>query len=295
MKHWLLALALGVAAPAAWPLDDKPHVLVQFEIVAPAFRLNLPQRSVAQSNIGNEVALQIAQRYAFADWTVTPRDGETRLGALLLKLEEENAVPNPRIVMRWYAGSDPASATKLPIPAVVLYAATDANWDTNSRPTFETRVTDKLREAMSNDGFYEQLFTHFVQTQPIVKSAKATITDRAIDVPVSWRQMLLGQSSIVELRFTPRDVPDGDPAQLTLTPVIARQVVDASTNSTATLLRGAVNEARIGVTMLPLTQNWNERLPTLLRDAEVSGYLKKYEPGEFAGTAGGLVVDVDVE
>lgn len=295
MTRWLLAIAACVAAQAAWSLDDKPHVVVQFEIVATAFKLNLPQRSVAQTNVGTEVATQIAQRYAFADWTLTPRDAQTRLGALVLKLEEENAVPNPRVVMRWYAGVDVASAAKLPIPAVVLYAATDANWDTNSRQTFETRATDKLREAMSNDGFYEQLFTHFVQAHPIVKNAKATITDRAIDVPVNWRQMLLGESSVVEMRFTPRDVPDGDRAQLTLTPVIARQVVvDAATNSTATLLRGAVNEARVGVTALPLTANWNDQLPDLLRDADVSCYLTKYEPGEFAGTAGGLVIDTDI-
>jgi hypothetical protein len=132
-----------------------------------------------------------------------------------------------------------------------------------------------------------------LQTQPFIRSAKATITDRAIDVPVNWRQISLGESSIVEVRFTPRDPPGGDRAQLTLTPVIARQViVDPATNSTGTLLRGAVNEARVGVTMLPLTANWNDQLPTLLRDAEVSCYLKKYEPGEFAGTADGLVVDV---
>lgn len=290
----VLAALLACAPWSAWALDTKPHVVVNFEIVAPAFKLNLPQRSAAQTTLGAEVSSQVAQRFGFADWTLTPRDDQARLGLLLLKLEEEpNTVPNPRIVVKWYGGADAATAKELPLPPIEVYAPTNPNWDTNSRANFETRVIDKLREAMRNDAFYDQFFKVFLRTLPIAKTVKALPSDRAIDVPVTWRDMLLAPDSVIVVRFRPAADAASEPGQLTLKPVMQRRVlIDAANNVTSTFLRGAVDTALIGVHRLDLVGNWNDRLPALLNNAEARAYLVEYKPLDFADTDEGLVLDL---
>lgn len=288
------AALLAFTASASWALDSKPHVVVNFDIVAPAFKLNLPQRSAAQATLGNEIASQVAQRYAFADWTLTPRDDQARLGTLSLRLEEEpNTVPNPRIVVKWYGGADAASAKELAIPPIEVYAPTNPNWDTNSRANFETRVTDKLREAMRSDAFFEQFFKVFLRTLPIAKQVRTAPADRAIDLPVTWRELLLAPESVVVVRFRRASDAGAEAGTLTLNPVAPRRVVlDSANNVTATLLRGAVDEAVVGVHRLDLVGNWNDRLPALLNNAEVRAYLVEYKPLDFADTDDGLVLDL---
>lgn len=293
----LLLLLLLLPVPYAHALDAKPHIVVNFNIEAPTFQRNLPERGAAQDAIGRQLAALIAQRFAFADWTVTAGDAESRLGALVLKLEEDDStVPNPRIVVRWYGAAGPAvvAGKQLPIPAVEIYAPTNPNWDTNSRRNFQTRVLGKLVDIMRADAFYDQLFSVFVSKLPIAEQVKAVANDRAIDVPVAWRELLLAPESVVVVRFRINSGTAVETGTLKLNPIAPRLVVlDPATNTTSTLLRGAVDEATVGVHRLHLVGNWNDELPNLLNGADVTCYLVKYKPLEFGAVDAGLVLNLE--
>ncbi len=290
-----LALLLACSPLGIYALDSKPHIVVGFEIKVPAFERNLPQRAAAQETIARELAKQLAQRFAFADWTIVPRDDQARLGSLLLRLEEEpNTVPNPRIAVRWYGsvGISSVAAKEISIPAVEVYEPTNPNWDTNSRRNFETRVMDKLAAAMRTDAFYDVLFKNFVRNLPISTSVTAQASDRAIDVPMRWREMQLAPESVLVVRFSKQVGATAETGSLRLNPVAARIVVlDTATNTTTTLLRGGVDTATLGVQKINLVNNWSDRLPELLRGAEVRTYIVDYKPVEFVGTGDGLVLD----
>lgn len=288
------ALALALATPSARALDAKPHIVVNFGIEAPAFKRNLPELADAEQAIATQIAAQIAERYAFADWTVAPRDATSRLGSLILRLEEDaTTVPNPRIVVAWYRESvDAADAVKLAIPETEIYAPTNPNWDTNSRRNLQTRVLDKLSQSMRADNFYDSLFTLFLRTLPIATSASAEADNHAVAMPLGWREMLLAPESVVIVRFVKHGDAQTESGSLRLNPV-APQIVppDSADAPSTTLLLGAVSAATLGIHTLALTANWNDQLPALLQGADVRCYLVDYKPVEFAGTSDGLVLD----
>lgn len=288
-------LAMLFAASNALALDTKPHVLVRFEITAPAFVRNLPQRSQSQQSLSEQLAAQMAERYAFADWPVTARDGNAKLGELVLRLEEDGTTePNPSIVVRWYAsfGANDVALQRLPLPEVPIYEPSNPNWDTNSRRDFETRVLSRMNEKTRSDAFYGAFFQIFIRNLSIASTVHAQSGDHVIDVPMQWRDMLLAPESVIVVRFKKTRGAVAEQGSLRLSPVTARILPqDPSTQLSVTMLRGSVDQALFAAQPLNLVSNWNDRLPELLTDAEVRCYIFDYKPVEFAGTAGGLVID----
>ncbi len=105
-----------------------------------------------------------------------------------------------------------------------------------------------------------------------------------------WREMLLAPESVLIVRFSKQVGVSAETGSLRLNPVAPRVVLDAATNTTATLLRGGVDTATVGVQKINLVNNWSDRLPELLRGAEVRTYIVDYKPLEFVGTGDGLVL-----
>jgi hypothetical protein len=276
------ALLLACTPLCVHALDVRPHIVVAFEIKAPAFERNLPERAAAQENIGRELAKRIEQHIGVIDWTVTPRDQQARLGTLVLRLEEEpNTAPNPRIVVNWYGHEENKPPHALGIPAIEVYEPTNPNWDTNSRRLFETRVTSKLLEAINSEEFYDTLFKSFVRGLPISTTASAQPGTQIVDIPLHWRDMLLASTSEIIVRFSKQTGSTVEKGDLHLTPVESQTFeADTTTHAISTRLRGRVQSTDFGLDETNLATKWKDVLPDLLRNATVNCLLYKYQQAD---------------
>jgi len=268
--------------------EGRPYVAVQFEILAPVFRRNLPQRADIETALAQRIGAQISPRFRFADWPGPAADAMTqpKLGTLVVRLEEEEAAPTPRIVMKWYAQFGAGAPRELPIARIEMYSSTDPTWATNNRADFESQAGGKLASEIRTEGFYTLLFRQFVRLLPLATSVRVVPDDRVIVVPLRWQDVLLGPESSVVVRFEKKQGDLTPRGSLTLD-LITKRARDPDIG----FVQGTVKDASFDGHPLELERRWNSTLPQLLKDADVRCYLAEYEQADPESTGDGLVTD----
>ena len=292
----LLALLL-LSAPAGVRAQDppKPHAVVSFEIQARTFRNNLPQRTAAEDELARLIAGELAQRYGFADWTTqqnAPAPGAPAgsIGSLVARLVESPAQPGPQIQVRWFggfgAGAPPAA---LAIPPIEIYAPSNPNWHSNNKSDFVSHVSQKLLATIRADGFMRgELRREWLQRLPIASSVIARAEDRVIVIPRMWKHLRLGQQSVLAVTFSRGSGAQEERGQLKLV-LPSQRPRDPGLG----WVQAGVREASFGTRPLTLTSGWHSDLPTLLGGATATCFIDDYQPLEFEGTAGAVVLNPD--
>lgn len=292
LRHflWLVAaLAIGADLAAVARADEtRPQVGVRFEILAPTFKRNLPERAQAELALARRLAEQLAQRYRFASWKVPPEAAASALGALILRLEEQPGAPNPRIVVKWFGSFGPGatSVMELGLPPLEVYPPTDPNWDTNNRADFESRVSGRLFGVTMTDGFDDLLFSMFVRELPIASSVTAVPADKAIMMPLVWQDVLLSEESKVVVRIS-KSVGAATQRGTLLLGLITERPKDPGLG----MVQGCIREATFAGRKLDPVDCWHPEIPEFLNGAQVRCFISEYHATEFAGTRDGLVID----
>lgn len=280
-------MAAAIALASAPALAGKPQVLVQFEIEVPAFQRNLPERPQAVQNVSNALATELARQYVFADWLAqAPAQSQMQLGRLVLRMEENRAAqPNPQVFVRWLgAGSSPgATLVDLGFDPIEIYSPGNLNWDTNNRADFETRLLAKTMEKVRTDAFREEFFKRFLAKLPIASTVVPQATDRVIEIPVRWSEMLLASETVLTVRFNKQVNQVTQEGTMVLGQIVARPAAPgeaASPTEFPARLRGSVTKADFDAKPIALdTQNWNAQLLQILDGAKASCFITPpYKP-----------------
>jgi len=287
----LFAAAIAMASDAA--LAGKPEVLVQFEINVPAFTRNLPERAQAEQTVRTALAAEFERQYVFAHWLAqAPAQSQMQLGRLVLRMEQNpNTQPNPQVFVHWFgASANPgAGLVDLGFEPIEIYSPGNPNWDTNSRPDFETRLLRKTLEKVRTDAFHEEFFKRFLARLPIASAVVPQSAERVIEIPVRWSEVLLSSESELVVRFDKLVNQTKQEGSMTLGQIAARIGGQTATPEPPpefpARLRGSITKASFDAKPITLDpQNWNDQLPQILSGAKASCYISVYRPrDELAG------------
>jgi hypothetical protein len=286
-----LAIALSAAAALALGMQPahaaKPEVLVQFEIEVASFNDNLPELDAALLAVRTALAAELGRQFVFADWRVAaPDPAVARLGTLVLRLSADAATrPNPRIFVNWWGtGSSAGSSLRdLGFDPIEIYSPGDLNWDTNDRRAFETRVLGQTMAKMRTTAFREELLERFLKRLPLGSSIVPHATDRVIEIPVQWTELLLSPESQLVVLFDKSVDQTKREGMMTLSRIAARVGPQANPAAPppafAAALRGSITAASFDAVPIPLdAQQWNADLPELLSGATAACFISVYKP-----------------
>jgi hypothetical protein len=283
----LFAAAIAMSSDAA--LAGKPEVLVQFEIAVPAFQRNLPQRAQAEQAVASAVAAELERQYVFAHWLAqAPAQPQMQIGRLVLRMDQNPAMqPNPQVFVHWFgARAGPgAPLVDLGFAPIEIYSPGNPNWDTNSRPDFETRLLGKALEKVRTDAFHDEFFIRFVKLLPIASTIVPHAADRVIEIPLRWNEVLFSSETELVVRFDKRVNQTKQEGTMTLGQIAARTATAAGPVEFPGLLRGSITKASFDARPITLDpRNWNDQLLQILSGAKASCYISVYKPrDELAG------------
>jgi hypothetical protein len=283
----LFAAAIAMSSDAA--LAGKPEVLVQFEIAVPAFQRNLPQRAQAEQAVASAVAVELERQYVFAHWLAqAPAQPQMQIGRLVLRMDQNPAMqPNPQVFVHWFgARAGPgAPLVDLGFAPIEIYSPGNPNWDTNSRPDFETRLLGKALEKVRTDAFHDEFFIRFVKLLPIASTIVPHAADRVIEIPLRWNEVLFSSETELVVRFDKRVNQTKQEGTMTLGQIAARTATAAGPVEFPGLLRGSITKASFDARPITLDpRNWNDQLLQILSGAKASCYISVYKPrDELAG------------
>jgi hypothetical protein len=266
-------------------------VAVAFEIEAPTFRNNLPQRAQAEDELARVIADEFAQRWRFADWLPRAQAGAAPIGSVTARLVELPAQPGPQIAVRWFGSFGGAGTVPLNgLLPIEVYAPSNPNWHSNNRAEFVSHVKGKLLATIRPDGFIdERLRREVVQRLPIASSIEVVPGDRVIVIPRLWKHLQLGPKSVLVVRFARGSGVQEEQGQLLLALPSQRP-----RDPLAGFVQAGVREATFGPRTLPLTGGWNATLPSLLTGtARLAAFIDAYDPLLFDGASGGVVLNPD--
>ena len=286
----LLAAALSASLPV---LAARPEVVVEFEITVPEFTQNLPERDKAIQTLRNAFANELQRQFVFAHWlTEAPTQPQMQLGRLVVRLEQDKGMkPNPRVFVRLWGARPNGPLTELSLPELEIYSPGNPNWDTNNRGDFETRVLTHTMENVRNDSFREKFIKQFISKLPISSAVEPMVTDRVIEIPVRWNEVLLSSETELVVTFD-KQVPQGSrTGTMTLGRIVTH--VDGQANAAGASpefparLRGSITDASFDAVKIPLDQqNWSDQVAQVLSGAKALCFISKYMPrDELAGDA----------
>ena len=279
----ILMVATLLLAPVA-RADGKPYVAVRFEITGPTFKAGLGDRAPLETKLAEAISSTISKRFRFADWPAKPAGPEGKLGALVMRLEEEAANIGPRVVLRWYGDLGTGSVDRLPMETIVLYPPTDPGWPTNNPAELESQVIGKLLPAIETDGFADGFLAKFIRQLPLAQSVDPRADDHVIVLPLKWADVGLGDETTIMVKFVK---PQGEVSKrgTVSLDLISERLNDPGKGH----IEGGVKSASIGAQPITLQDRWSPELLDLLNGAQVKCFLVDYHPSEFGGTSGGLV------
>jgi hypothetical protein len=283
----LLAAAIALAGASAFA--GKPEVLVQFEIAVPAFQRNLPQRAQAEQAVAAAVAAELERQYVFAHWMAqAPAQPQMQLGRLVLRMDQNVAMqPNPQVFVHWFgARAGPgAQLAELGFAPIEIYSPGNPNWDTNSAADFETRLLSKTLEKVRTDAFHDEFFKRFVARLPIASTVVPQATDRVIEIPLRWNEVLFSSETELVVRFDKLVDQTKQEGTMTLGQIAARVGAATAPAEFPALLRGSITKASFDARPIALDpQNWNDQLLQILSGARAACFISVYKPrDELAG------------
>jgi hypothetical protein len=287
-----IGLLLAASFSASFPvLAAKPEVVVEFEIAVPEFTQNLPERNKAIQTLRSAYAKEFQRQFVFARWlTEAPAQPQMQLGRLVVRLEQDkDTKPNPWVFVRLWGARPNGPLKELGLPELEIYAPGNPNWDTNSRGDFETRVLTQTMEKVRNDAFREKLFKQFLAKLPISSAIEPRATERVIEIPVRWSEVLLSSETELVVEFD-KQAPQGSRlGTMKLGRIATRVHGPASATGEPpefpAWLRGSITEASFDAVKIHLDQqNWSDQVPQVLTGAKALCFISKYMPrDELAG------------
>ena len=279
-----IAIGLLLALAASFPaLASKPEVVVEFEITVTEFTENLPEFDQAVQTVRKALATELQRQVIFANWlTAAPADPQMQLGRLVARLEQDTSTgPGPRVFVRFWGARPNGPLKELGLPEMEIYSASNLNWDTNNRRDFETRIVSRTMEKIRNDGFRDKLVAQFLGKLPLSSAVEPKSTERVIEIPVRWSEMLLSSETVLLVQIK-KSVPDGNrEGDFKLVRIVARVDQNAANPPSAfpARLRGSLQEVRFDGQPIDLGQQaWNDEVLRLLANASVNCFILTYKP-----------------
>jgi hypothetical protein len=283
-----LALCATVASTLLWTAGShgagRPVMAVSFEIDSPTFRRTLEDRAGAEQTLATQLAGMLSPLFSFAEWRAGAAPGSP-MGTLVARMVETEASPTPRVEVVWFVRTPSEELVALPLPNVVIYPATNPNWDTGNLKRFQTRVRDEMDPVVRSEGFRRLTFDEVLRKLPIATTVQALPDDHVVVVPLVWKQMRLGQGSEVAVRFTRRSGDGEKHGSLRLA-----QIGERGRQPGAGFVQGGVKEAVFDAQPLQLDRSWNPALPALLDNATVRCFITTFQSAEFDDAAPGMPI-----
>jgi hypothetical protein len=138
-------------------------------------------------------------------------------------------------------------------------------------------------KTINSAGFRDEFVKRFLGRLPLSTAIEPKVTERVIEIPVRWSEMLLSSESVLIVHFN-KQLPQGNrEGEMKIGKIVAR--VDNQANGAGqppefpTRLRGSLTEAMFDGGLLSLNQqNWNDQVPQVLTGAKANCYILKYMP-----------------
>lgn len=281
-----LLLALAASFPA---LATKPEVLVEFEIAVTQFTENLPEQDKAIQAVRKAFATELQRQFVFAHWlTEAPAEPLMQLGRLVARLEQDTSTgPGPRVFVRFWGARPNGPLKELGLPEMEIYSPSNLNWDTNNRQDFETRILTRTMPTIRNDSFRDKFVEQFLGKLPLSSAVEPKATERVIEIPVRWSEMLLSSETVLLVQFN-KSLPGGNrEGEFRLVRIVSRVDQNAANPPAAfpARLRGSLKEVSFDGDSISLDQqDWNDDLLQMLANASVNCFILTYKPkDELAG------------
>lgn len=288
----LAVLTCLVSNPgSAQPLPERPWILVLVEIESPSLRASLAnRRGDAERELARRLAVLLSQRHPFVGWrdaapTPSAPDAPAAMGTLVARvIDVGSAASGSPVELAWALRGARGDET-LTVPAVPLYLPFESSGSRHDALRFVEHAQSRLREKVLVEGFDEQARRHVVSRLPIARGVEAVPSDRVVLLPLRWQDLRLGAGSRLEVQVT-QDIAGGQRVnRATLGEVRERRHGPPQLRG---LVQAAVSAMTEGSTDVPLQQQWNPRLPDLLRGSLIECFLKEYRPAEAAPSLVGL-------
>jgi hypothetical protein len=183
--------------------------------------------------------------------------------------------------VRFWGARPNGPLKELGLPEMEIYSSSNLNWDTNNRQDFETRILTRTMETIRNDSFRDKLVAQFLGKLPLSSAVEPKATERVIEIPVRWSEMLLSSETVLLVQFN-KSLPEGNrEGQFRLVRIVARVDQNAANPPSAfpARLRGSLKEVSFDGDSIHLDQqDWNDEVLQMLADASVNCFILTYMP-----------------
>jgi hypothetical protein len=254
-----------LAAPAA--LAGRMQIQVRAEFASRSFNDKVnDQKKVWEQEFSKTVADRITPLIGFADWKAEPDTARPVASTLVVRLAEEGGGEMPRVVVQWLYQQGTNKAEPLPWPTVTVYERNDPNL-AGSVQTLQQHTADALAKVAA-DSLKANLLHDFTPRIPIARQITARSAEKVFELPLRSDDLPIGPESIMDVAFS-KPGPNASEGIIKLT---------RFGRATSGNVRGGVASVMMNSLTVPLTNEWNSDLGSMLNGSTVVCYLKQYEP-----------------
>ncbi len=170
--------------------DSRPH----------SFR-HLPDREAVQHRLAKSVSKLAQEAFGFLHWVAADPGTQPPDHVLTLVLDEQEAIPAPKILLRFHAKR---GGENKPLPAElnrIIYRPTQLDRPTHAAEQLGQVLDEHLGEHFRSQGFKQGLHRQFLTTIPLARTIRVPIDENRVIVPVRWDEMRPSMDSIFLVRF----------------------------------------------------------------------------------------------
>jgi hypothetical protein len=259
----LVAIASVIASTPAFA--GRTQITVRAEFASHSFNDKVnAQKKTWEKDFAKDLARRITPLVGFMEWTPEPNPAQPTAATLLMRLTEEGGGEMPSIIVQWLIQQGTAQPELLPWPTLMIYERNDPNLAADVQ-TLQQHTIDALAK-FPVAALQDNLLKNFTPRIPLARQLTTRSAEKVFELPLQSDDLPIGSESVMDVTFTKPGTSDGT---LKLT---------RFGHGTSGNVRGGVEYFVLNSNKMPLTDNWNPRLDSLLNGSSVTCFLTEYKP-----------------
>lgn len=265
LRRATLLVAITTVIASAPAFAGRTQIAVRAEFASRSFndRVNA-QKKTWEKEFARDLAKRIMPLVGFVEWTSELDPAKPTTATLLMKLTEDGGGEMPSIVVQWLIQQGTAQPELLPWPTLMIYERNDPNLAADVQALQQHTIDALAKFPVA--ALQDNLLKDFTPRVPVARQLTTRSAEKVFELPLHPDDLPIAPESVMEVTFTKQGTSDGT---LKLT---------RFGRATSGNVRGGVQHFVLNSNEMPLTDNWNSRLDSLLNGSSVTCFLTDYKP-----------------